>query len=253
MTPAPIGVQLYSLRDACAADFPGVIRRVAAMGYVGVEFAGLHDVAPDAVSDLLSDTGLRVASAHIGLDPAADYEATLDVYQSIGAEHAVVPAIWPEGFADADALAETADRLNSVHELVTSRSLTLGYHNHFWEMEKPIDDRPALLALFDRLEPGIVAEVDIYWARVGGVDPAELLRELGDRVGLLHVKDGPVPSDGNMVAVGDGEIDVPAALAAAPTARWHLVELDQCATDMEQAVARSHDYLVSNGLSTGRT
>ena len=39
--------------------------------------------------------------------------------------------------------------------------------------------RPALLALFDRLAPGVVAEVDIYCARVGGVDPAELLAELG--------------------------------------------------------------------------
>jgi sugar phosphate isomerase/epimerase len=158
----------------------------------------------------------------------------------------------PDDFANGDAVARSADRLNAANEKAKERSLTLGYHNHYWELQQSIDDRPALLALFDRLEPGIVAEVDIYWARVGGLDPAELLHELGDRVGLLHVKDGRAAGGGDMVAVGDGEIDIPAALIAAPTARWHIVELDQCATSMEEAIARSHDYLVGEGLSTGR-
>jgi sugar phosphate isomerase/epimerase len=250
VTSPPIAVQLYSLRDECAADFVGVLQRVAAMGYVGVELAGLHDLTPDQVGRVLADEGLRLASAHVGLEPADEFEPALDLYQSLGTDTVVVPMLWPEDLASPDALARSADRLNAAYEHATARSLTLGYHNHFWEMEKTVDDRPALLALFDRLEPGIVAEVDIFWARVGGVDPAELLRELGERVALLHVKDGPA-AGGDMVAVGDGEIDIPAALAAAPTARWHIVELDQCATSMEAAIARSYDYLVGSGLSTG--
>ncbi len=251
-TPPPIAVQLYSLREECATDFVGVLQRVAAMGYVGVELAGFNDLTPDELGQVLADTGLRLASAHQGLDPDDAFEPALDTYKALGTDTVVVPAIWPDDFADAEAVARTADRLNAANEKVKARSLTLGYHNHWWELQQSVDGRPALLALFDRLEAGIVAEVDIYWARVGGVDPAELLRELGDRVGLLHVKDGPATEGGDMVAVGDGEMDIPAALAAAPTARWHIVELDQCATSMEEAVARSHDYLVNGGLSTGR-
>jgi len=34
---APIALQLYSVREALAEDFVGVMRKVADMGYVGVE------------------------------------------------------------------------------------------------------------------------------------------------------------------------------------------------------------------------
>jgi sugar phosphate isomerase/epimerase len=250
--PPPIGVQLYSLRDACAVDFVGVLQRVAAMGYVGVELAGLNGLSPDEVRAALDDTGLELASAHLGIDPVENFEPALDLYAGLGADTVVVPILFPDDFASSDTVAAAADRLNAAGELAATRSLTLGYHNHYWELQHQVDDRPALLALFDRLAPGIVAEVDVYWSQVGGVDPATLVRELGDRVALLHVKDGPVEPATPMVAVGDGAIDVPGVLAAAPNARWHLVELDECATDMEAAVARSHDYLVGNGLSAGR-
>ena len=55
-----------------------------------------------------------------------------------------------------------------------------------------------------------------------------------------------------MVAVGDGVVDVPGVLAASPSARWHIVELDRCATDMFEAVERSYDYLVGGDYSRGR-
>jgi sugar phosphate isomerase/epimerase len=109
------------------------------------------------------------------------------------------------------------------------------------------------LHLFDALDPQTVAEVDIYWAEVGGVDPAALVAELGARAALLHVKDGPAddPRSG-MVAVGDGVIDIAGVIGAAPAARWHIVELDRCDGDMAEAVQRSCEYLVREGLSTGR-
>ena len=115
------------------------------------------------------------------------------------------------------------------------------------------DGRPALLHLFDHLAPTVFAEVDIYWAQVGGMDPKDLVTQLGSRVGLLHVKDGPADEPpSSMVAVGDGVIGVPAVLEASPSARWHIVELDRCATDMFDAVERSYDYLVGGGFSRGR-
>ena len=33
------------------------------------------------------------------------------------------------------------------------------------------DGRPALLHLFELVAPDVIAEVDIYWAQVGGSDP----------------------------------------------------------------------------------
>ena len=46
-----ISLQLYSLRDDAPKDFPGILAKVAEMGYEAVEFAGYHG---HAASDLRS-------------------------------------------------------------------------------------------------------------------------------------------------------------------------------------------------------
>ena len=182
-----------------------------------------------------------------------EFEAALDEHAALGCDTVVIPALAPKSFADLDGIRRNADLLNATNEQARARGLTLGYHNHFWELQSVIDDRPALLHLFDLVDDTVVAEVDIYWAQVGGSDPAQLVAELGDRATLLHVKDGPAgdPSQ-SMVAVGDGAVDVAGVIAAAPAARWHIIELDRCDTDMFEAVERSYHYLVDHQLSAGQ-
>ena len=249
---ADTSIQLYTLREEAAVDFRAVLLRLGAIGYVGVELAGLNGLTPTELLTTLDDAGLALSSAHVGLAKPDEYEAALDEHQALGCDTVVIPALGPKSFADLDAIRAAADLINATNERVRARGLTLGYHNHFWEMP-PIDDRPGLLHLFDHVDDTVLAEVDIYWARVGGIDPAALLAELGDRATLLHVKDGPAGDPAQaMVAVGDGAIDVAGVLAASPAARWHIVELDRCDTDMFEAVERSYHYLVDNQLSRGR-
>jgi sugar phosphate isomerase/epimerase len=157
------------------------------------------------------------------------------------------------GFGDRDSVRRTADLVNRANDLARARELTLGYHNHYWELAPLDDGRPALLHFYEHLAPDVVAEVDIYWAQVGGSDPAEIVDALGPRAQLLHVKDGPGDDRAAAnVAVGDGAVDTKRVLAAATAARWHLVEFDRCDTDMFDAVERSYGFLVGNGLSRGR-
>ena len=250
----PISVQLYTLRKQTATDFPAVLARLGAKGYVGVEVAGFGDLTPQQLRRSLDDAGLVASSAHVGFGDVAEFAAALDAHQPLGCEMVVIPALSDKLFTDVDSVRTIADRVNALDAVARERGMTLGYHNHFWEFATMPDGRPALLHLFDHLAPTVFAEVDIYWAQVGGVDPKEPVTQLGSRVGLLHVKDGPADEPASsMVAVGDGVIGVPAVLEASPSARWHIVELDRCATDMFDAVERSYDYLVGTGLSRGRS
>jgi sugar phosphate isomerase/epimerase len=251
MTP-DTSIQLYTLREEAAVDFRAVLGRLGAIGYVGVELAGLNGLTPAELLDTLDDAGMKLSSAHVGLAKPDEYEAALDEHQALGCDTVVIPALGPKSFADLDAIRAAADLINATNERVRARGLTLGYHNHFWEIPA-VEERPALLQLFDRVDETVLAEVDIYWARVGGIDPGALITELGPRATLLHVKDGPAGDPAqSMVAVGDGAIDVPAVIAASAAAQWHIVELDRCDSDMFEAVERSYHYLVDNGLSRGR-
>src|SRR5688572_16261485 len=63
-----IGVQLYSVRDACAKDFDAALKEIAGMGFEGVEFAGYHKYDGNAagLKKKLDELGLKAAGTHIG-------------------------------------------------------------------------------------------------------------------------------------------------------------------------------------------
>lgn len=239
----PIAVQLYSVRDLLPADFEGVVRRIAAMGYQGVETAGFPGSTPEAAARLFRELGLTVCSAHVPLPTPENQAEVFDTLAVLDCQRAVIAWQPPELFQSLEGIGRAAEALNAAARLAAAHGVTLFYHNHAFEMQ-PVAGRPALYHLVERLDPAVMLEVDTYWARVGGVDPAALLRDLGPRAALLHIKDGPGTPDDPMVAVGDGVMDFPAVLAAADGhAQWLIVELDRCATDMMTAVERSYRYL----------
>jgi sugar phosphate isomerase/epimerase len=248
----PISVQLYSLREASEQDFPAVLRHLGATGFVGVELAGLHGLTTEQFTAIVHEAGLVVSSSHVGASPDV-LLGSLDECQAVGCDTAILAFLPPENFATLDAIKGSAELINSGFAAASSRGMTFGYHNHWWEFETIIDGRTAWSHLWDLLEPGVVAEVDVYWATVGKADPKQVIADLGDRLAYLHVKDGPADDPKSpMVAVGSGSVDIPAILAAAPTAKWHVVELDRCATDMATAIDESYAFLTTNGYSRGR-
>jgi sugar phosphate isomerase/epimerase len=252
-TIAPISVQLYSLREEAAIDFPAVLRRLGETGFVGVELAGFHGLSPAEFARISTDAGLVVSSAHINDVTPDAFKASLDDLQSVGCDTVVQAFLPPADFADLSVIGERAEALNVAGAIARERGVTLGYHNHFWEFQNQFDGRSALSIFFDQLDPSIVAELDIYWAIIGGADPKQVIADFGSRLALLHVKDGPGGDPQSpMVAVGSGTVDIAGILGSAPTAKWHIVELDRCSTDMFTAVADSYRFLVGEGLSRGR-
>jgi sugar phosphate isomerase/epimerase len=252
MTP-PIAVQLYSLRAEAARDFPAVIERLGRAGFAGVELAGLNGMPPAELRRRLADAGLEIAAAHVQAPIGEARERVLDEQEALGAKTLVVPFVPPDRFATLDAIRKVAAEIAESHENARARGMALGYHNHWWEFETVHGGKTAHEILMAQLDPAIFVELDTYWTRVGGRDPAKVVAELGARVRLLHLKDGP--ADGpksKMTAVGDGVLDFPAIAAASDTVRWHVVELDACATDMFEAIEKSYRYLVGRGLSRGR-
>lgn len=251
--PPPIAVQLYSLRAEAAVDFWSVIRRVGEIGFVGIELAGFNGLEPASFAALATEAGLVVSSAHIGDVSPDAFNESLDALQAVGCDSVVLAYLPPDQFSTLTAVGECAERINAANEIAVSRGATLGYHNHWWEFEARFDGSTAWDHLFARLEPTVFAELDTYWATVGGADPTALTAAHQGRIPFLHVKDGPADDPkSDMVAVGSGSMDVARILTGAPDAKWHVVELDRCATDMFTAVEDSYRFLTANGLSTGR-
>jgi len=253
MMPAPLAVQLYSLRDAAAAGLAAVIERLGRIGFAGVEVAGFHDLTPAALRLAIAEAGMIVSAAHVGLPEEAAATALLDAHEALGARTLVVAYLPPAAFASPAALDAAAERLNGFHQAVRQRGMTLGYHNHWWEFAAQADGTTPHARFMARLDPGIFAEVDTYWAAVGGADPVAVVAGLGARARMLHIKDGPADDpQASMTAVGAGRMDVPAIIGVS-RAEWLVVELDRTDGDMFEAIERSYAYLTAGGLACGQT
>lgn len=247
---APIALQLYTVREDLKRSGSGaVLERVAALGYLGVEPFGLDPRSAERTRVACDSLGLAVPSLHAPLAAGEARAAVVETALALGTPR-VVASSRPDDVADEAALGRFVDRVLESHAALSEHDVALGLHNHWWEFESRAGPVP-FDVLRERLPVEVFFEVDVYWAETAGVDAARLVADLNERAPLLHVKDGPAEPGMPMVAVGEGALDIERIVRAA-SAEWLIVELDECATDMFTAVARSLDYLHSTGLGAGR-
>ncbi len=247
MTSSTLSLQLYTVRDALSADVRGTLERVAGLGLRQVELYGFVDRAIEYTA-LLPEVGLTAPSAHVDLFRSGDAGAAFTAARQIGIPTVIVPFSPPERWASREEVDAVADQLNALVAPAADSGLEVGYHNHWWEFED-LGGRPALEVFADRLDPAVVLELDTYWTAVAGLDPVDVLGRLGDRVRFLHVKDGPATRETKeQVPAGQGTLDVPAILAAAPHA-IRVIEFDDYAGDVFDGIRGSIDFLVGRGES----
>lgn len=236
-----LSVQLYSVRDAFAADPDGTLRRLAAIGFAHVEPYGVVENA-EALRAGLPANGLTAPTAHARL-LGADQHAVFATAAELGIGLVIDPMVGPERWQDAADVAATADALNAAAKLAAEHGVRVGYHNHWWELESRMDGRSAFEVLAGQLDPAVALEVDTYWATAGGEDAPALLRRLSERVRAIHVKDGGLATDATgQVPAGQGSVPIAEVLEAAPDA-LRVVEFDAFDGDLFAAIAASHAFL----------
>lgn len=244
--PYPVSVQLYSLRSEAEKDFPAVLKKLSAFGYAGVEFAGFHKHGPKELRSILDDLNLKTPSIHGAFPTQENLKEIVETAHVLGYRWHVT-GYGPDRFTSLDGCMKAAQEFQSAAEMLKKEGLTFGMHNHWWEFDHKFNGKTPHQILMENA-PDLVAEIDTYWVKVGGEDPAGVIRDLKGRTPLLHIKDGPLDRNKAMTAVGQGKMDWKSVLAAADeSVKWLVVELDRCDTDMTKAVEDSLAYLVKNG------
>ncbi|MFZ4394654.1 MAG: sugar phosphate isomerase/epimerase family protein [Kiritimatiellia bacterium] len=248
----PISVQLYSLRERTATDLAGVLKDLAAFGYKGVEPAGLAGKTAREVRQMVDDLGLVVSSAHIGVPTKDNLSEIVDMAKTLGCAY-VISGLGGDGFKTVDSIKQSAALFQAAAELLKPHGLQLGYHNHWWEFDL-VEGRYGY-SRFLELCPAVFSELDVYWANnFNRVDVSMVVRAHKKQIQLLHIKDGPLVQGQPHTAVGQGRMNIPAVVqAAGKDTTWLVVELDECATDMTQAVRESLNYLKKSRMVVCRT
>ena len=108
----------------------------------------------------------------------------------------------------------------------------------------------------DHVKADIFFEIDTYWAKTGGVDPAKAMADFGKRAPFLHIKDGPAKKGNTMFAhvpAGQGSMDFPSIVKAGGTnIKWMIVEFDEYAGNIFDGLQQSYTYLTKKGLAKGK-
>ncbi|HVO43884.1 MAG TPA: sugar phosphate isomerase/epimerase [Aggregatilineales bacterium] len=249
---APIGIQLYSVRDALKEDFEGTLRRLADMGYIGVETANNYGESPESMARLLKSLGMRVCGMHCPLPVGDNKNKVLEIAAALGNKDVICAWMPPERFATRDGIKTLCDELNAANENARAQGLRFSYHNHDFEFTPMADGALPHEVMRQYLAPTVSFEVDTYWVQAAGGDPAAVVRQLGARAPLLHIKDGPAKRGVPMTALGEGVINITQVInAGGAFTEWEIVELDQCATDIFEAIRTSYKYLIGKGLAHG--
>jgi sugar phosphate isomerase/epimerase len=259
--PAKLSVQLYTVREQIKSDIPGTLKRVREIGFNYVETAFWPDgLSLQKAASYLKDVGLSVSSAHVELPLGDNKKTFLETAAAYNCKRMIWHG-WPEDkrYSSVEGTMELISIYNESAKFAKANGLQFGLHNHWWEYRNKVGGRFVYELLLENLDKDIFFEVDTYWVKVAGQEPATIVKKLGSRAQLLHIKDGPAKWDDNlpndipepMTAVGKGTQNFPAIVKAADdNIEWMVVEMDKTAGDVFVALKESYDYLISNKLCT---
>lgn len=265
----PVAVQLYTLREEMKVDMRATLEKVKALGYEGVEFAGLFGKTGEEVRDMCQEIGLVPLSAHVPYVDMVEDITILETYKTIGCKYVVVPYLKEEHRPGTDAFAEVIENIKKIGAAANELGLTLLYHNHDFEFIK-LDGKYALDILYEEVNATLLqTELDTCWVNVGGENPSDYVRKYAGRAPIVHLKDFVGAKSANMYEligdstakadaapekfdfrpVGYGKQDIPAILAAAKDAgaAWVVVEQDSPSMGLDEMACaqKSIEYLKS--------
>ncbi|MED1203694.1 sugar phosphate isomerase/epimerase family protein [Heyndrickxia acidicola] len=242
----PVAIQMYTLREECERDFAGTLKKVAELGFDGVEFAGYGGLTAGEVRLLLDELGLKAASSHVSLDELeSNLTQVIEDQKTLGSRYVVCPYLAPERRSAEDYRA-LISFLNKAGEVCEKEGITLCYHNHDFELDRLPDGRKALESIFEETHADHVkAELDVYWLAKAGEEPIEWINRYKDRAPLIHLKDMTKDEEQFFAELGTGSIDIDSILQIGENAgvKWWVVEQDMSRRTPFESVEISMNYL----------
>jgi len=227
----PIGLELYSVRDALKQDLEGTIGAVAQLGYQCVEFYSPYfdwtESQTKQMRKLLDDLGIRCYSTHNDEKyfSAENITKVRDMNLVLGTKYLVMAYSEPKN--GLDGWKAIAEELNTADERLAPSGLHAGYHNHEAEWKATDGVRP-LEVIAKNTKSSIMLQLDVGTCLNAGADPVAWIHSNPGRIRSLHLKDwSSDPAKGYQVLFGEGDAkwkDIFAAAESVGGVEYYLLE-----------------------------
>src|SRR6266852_2480845 len=252
----PMRLEIYSLRGEAQKDLPSTLALIRKVGFTEVEGGDFYGRSTAEFRRMLDGNGLKLTSLMAAYDRLSrDIKAVAGDAHALGAEYVVCSTVPHKKKLTAEDCGRAIESLNRFGENLAKAGLCCCYHTHGIEFGESPDG-----TLFDTLakstNPKFVNfEMDIFWIVFAYQDPVKLLHKYPGRYPLMHVKDirkgtalGGSPGDvleEASVPLGQGLVDIPAALRAARETGVRHYYIEDEAVDAAHQISESLRYLES--------
>jgi sugar phosphate isomerase/epimerase len=217
-----MGLQLYSIRDALAADLTGTLKRIADMGYEEVETYGFdadglgyYNLSARDFARRLRDHNLSTPSGHYDLNRFASssredllryVDRCIEGARALGQDYITWPMVDP-AWRTLDRFQSLVERLNLVGERVALGGLQFAYHNQEFEFTEQEGRVPYDIVLADTDPALVTLQIDLYWLSHDSPHaPRYWFERAPGRFVMWHVKDMHTVSR-DYTELGHGTID----------------------------------------------
>jgi sugar phosphate isomerase/epimerase len=261
-----IGLQLYTVRDAMAANPAAALAKVAQVGFDSVEGATytgdekFYGMDSKAFKQLLKQNGLVMLSSHYRLGEEQtngkdtigtmlhDWDKAVDDAAEVGLKYMVCAYLSDPERGNLDHYKKLADDFNRAGERCKKAGIQFCYHNHDFEFKQQDGKYPYETLLTNTDKDLVKMEMDLYWVTKAKQDPIKLINDNPGRFPLFHVKDMDNTPAGSFTEVGNGIIDFKTIFKHADKAgmKYFFVEQDKTPGDPFNSISQSFNYIKRN-------
>ncbi len=188
----------FLFREVCPKELSSVMKRLAGIGFEGIELYGTFGHGSHDIRRFCAETGLSIVCDHIRYDEFSGHtQALIDGRAAIGAEYLTIDNIPADRLPGTPGFPEAVREIERIARLCRAAGIQLLYHNHGYDLIRKVDGIPLLDLILDGVDPELLKfQPDLGWLRLGGADPARYLAKYGRRCRIVHLKDyyasGPV-------------------------------------------------------------
>jgi sugar phosphate isomerase/epimerase len=249
-----VGLQLYSLRHQMDADLPKAIAQIEKWGINAVEGGGnLYDYPISDFKALLDKHHVQVVSVDTNYEELRDNPIAVAYKAKLyGARFATFYWIPHQNPFSADYAKEAVKIMNTAGALLKKNGVTLQYHPHGYELI-PYEGGTVLDYMLNNVTEAKF-QMDVFWIKQGGQDPAELLARYPGKFTSLHLKDRLPGTDESVgwqadvesnVVLGTGDIGIDKIVSVARRQGVRYFFLEDESSKVLMQIPKSIDYLNS--------
>jgi sugar phosphate isomerase/epimerase len=248
------GMVSYTYRNSFAKDVSATLDTLKSIGIKDMEFSNLFGQKAADIRKMLDDRGMFCSSFGVGYpDLTAKTREVGANAIALGAKFVRVAWIAHTPPFTLEAAKKAVEDFNAAGKILKDEfGLTFCYHNHGYEFS-PYENGTLMDYIIQKTDPKYVSfEIDILWTFFPGADPAALIAKYPDRFKLLHLKDLRKGVTGNLsggtavendVALGTGQLNLPAILKAAKKAKIQHYYIEDESPDYAKQVPQTIAYL----------